>query len=139
MHLLLLQEHNVGSSSHTPGLYIVSIADHIIYVEILIEYSHVDIGSDCDGVLANLPGLDDTLDSCALVERLVQWNVADEKIKLIVRLSFIRVEKKIEKISTAVRYVEEWKILCDEIATSWSEERVFLFVERRSLRTENGL
>jgi hypothetical protein len=98
----------------------------------------VDIGSDFDGMSANLPGLDDTSGFRALTEELVQRNVADENIKLIVGLNFSRV-KEVEKVSRAARHVEEWEILRDEIATPWTEEQVVLLVERGSLRTKNDL
>jgi microsomal dipeptidase-like Zn-dependent dipeptidase len=107
MYLLPLQEHNVGSGRHNSGPSTLSIADHIIYVGNVIEYSHVDIGSDFDEMFETLPDLDDTSGFRALVERMVKPNVADEKIKLTVGLDVIRVIEEVEKVNRAARYVKE--------------------------------
>jgi membrane dipeptidase len=130
--------HSAGSVSRDSGPSVISIADHIIYVGNLIGYSHVGIGSDFDGMLEGPPDLDDTSGFPALIEELVRRNVTDDNIKLIMGLNIIRVMEEVEKFSKVARYVEKREILCDEIATPWTEEQVSLLVERGSLRTRNG-
>ncbi|KAH8723138.1 dipeptidase 3 [Phaeosphaeriaceae sp. PMI808] len=132
-------EQNVNPGHRNLGPSIASIVDHIIHVGNMIGYCHVGIGSDFDGMLEGPPDLDDTSNFPALIEELLRRNVKEEDIKLVMGLNVIRIMEEVESISRKARDVERWDVLCDDIASPWTEEQVSLLKTRGSLRVVNHL
>jgi membrane dipeptidase len=131
-------EHDDNPGDRKLGPSVASIADHIIHVGDTIGYPHVGIGSDFDGMLEGPPDMDDTSYFPALIEELLRRNVAEEDIKLIMGLNVIRIMEEVESVSRTARDIERWDVLCDDIASPWTEEQVSLLVARGSLRTTNS-
>jgi len=126
-----------GQQRITPSA--ASVVDHIMHVGKTIGYSHVGIGSDFDGMLEGPPDLDDTSCFPILVEELLRRQVDEEDVKLVMGLNVIRVMEEVEAVARAAQDVDRTNVLCDVIASPWTDEQVSLLVARGSLRNTNEL
>lgn len=119
----------------SPGPSIASVVDAIVHVGATIGYGHVGIGSDFDGMLEGPPDLDDTSCFPGLVEEMLRRGVPEEEVKGVMGLNLIRVMGEVEAVSEAGKGVDcVGGVLCDDIASPWTEEQVRLLVARGSLR-----
>jgi membrane dipeptidase len=106
-----------------------------MHVGATIGYAHVGIGSDFDGMLEGPPDLDDTSCFPGLVEEMLRRGVGEEDVKGVMGLNLIRVMRDVEAVSEAAgKGVDAGCVLCDDIASPWTEEQVRLLVARGSLR-----
>ncbi|POR35286.1 Dipeptidase [Tolypocladium paradoxum] len=126
------------SGEHKVAPSVASVVDHIMHVGNTIGYSHVGIGSDFDGMLEGPPDLDDTSCFPSLFEELLGRGVDEEDVKLVVGLNVIRVMEEVESVSRVAQNIDKWDVLCDDIASPWTDEQVSLLVARGSLRNTNG-
>jgi len=117
---------------------VASVVDHITYVGDTIGYAHVGIGSDFDGMLEGPPDLDDTSCFPSIVEELLRRGVDEDDVKLVMGLNVIRVMEEVESVSRTAQNIDNWDVLCDDIASPWTDEQVSLLVARGSLRNTNG-
>jgi membrane dipeptidase len=117
------------------GPSVASVVDSIMHVGSTIGYAHVGIGSDFDGMLEGPPDLDDTSCFPGLVEEMLRRGVDEEDVKGVMGLNLIRVMRDVEAVSEAAgKGVDAGCVLCDDIASPWTEEQVRLLVARGSLR-----
>ncbi|OAQ67507.1 membrane dipeptidase GliJ [Purpureocillium lilacinum] len=127
-----------GVSGDRKSPSVASVVDHITYVGDTIGYAHVGIGSDFDGMLEGPPDLDDTSCFPSIVEELLRRGVDEDDVKLVMGLNVIRVMEEVESVSRTAQNIDNWDVLCDDIASPWTDEQVSLLVARGSLRNTNG-
>lgn len=112
---------NLTESDPQKVCNVPKVADHIIYAGELIGYEHVGIGSDFDGVMRTVPGLEDVSKFPALVEELLRRGVGEDQVKGVIGENFLRVFGDVEKAAAKVER-EKAQILCDEVKESFDEE-----------------
>ncbi|KAJ6445343.1 cytochrome P450 monooxygenase monooxygenase [Purpureocillium lavendulum] len=127
-----------GSVGDRGAPSVASVVDHIVYVGETIGYAHVGIGSDFDGMLEGPPDLDDTSCFPSIIEELIRRGVDEDDVKLVMGLNVIRIMEEVESVSRVAQNIDKWDVLCDDIASPWTDEQVSLLVARGSLRNTNG-
>uniref|UniRef100_A0A9J7XPJ3 Dipeptidase n=1 Tax=Cyprinus carpio carpio TaxID=630221 RepID=A0A9J7XPJ3_CYPCA len=105
--LLLLLKENGGlimvnfyssfvACSHNANVSIV--ADHFDHIKRVIGAESIGIGADYDGAQGFPKGLEDVSKYPALIEELISRNWTEEELAGVLRLNFLRVFQKVEKV-----------------------------------------
>jgi membrane dipeptidase len=79
------------------------VADHIDHVRKVAGIDHVGIGSDFDGFEGATDGLEDVSCYPALLAELMRRGYTLEDIQKLARLNFLRVFRKVEKVSARLK------------------------------------
>ncbi|KAK2794719.1 hypothetical protein FQN52_007489 [Onygenales sp. PD_12] len=84
---------------------LADVADHIEHVGKLIGYEHVGLGSDFDGMLNVVSGLEDVSKYPDLIEELLRRGVEEADLIGLVGKNVLRVLKGVEDEAERLRYV----------------------------------
>lgn len=108
------------TSSSDPAR-VKEVANHIIHAGERIGFEHVGIGSDFDGVMQTVSGLEDVAMFPNLVEELLRRNVPENAVRGVVGLNFIRVLEQVEAVASASERRPDGHVLSDEIQPIFDE------------------
>lgn len=86
-----------------PMVFIAHMADHFDYVKNLIGVDHIGIGSDFDGILDYITGLEDVSKFPALLIELAQRGWTATELKKITGENFLRVFESVEQVSLKLK------------------------------------
>ncbi|CAI7602467.1 unnamed protein product [Penicillium glandicola] len=100
---------------------VTEVADHIIYASQRIGWQHIGIGSDFDGMMHSVKGLEDVSRYPALIAELLRRGISDEVVCDIVGLNILRVWAKVETVARELQ-VDGAATLCDIIEPVWTQE-----------------
>ncbi|PGG96583.1 hypothetical protein AJ79_09532 [Helicocarpus griseus UAMH5409] len=81
------------------------VADHIQHVGELIGYDHVGLGSDFDGMMNTVRGLEDVSKYPDLLEELLRRGVSEKELEGVVGANVLRVLKEVEVEAERLRDV----------------------------------
>uniref|UniRef100_A0A8C2KEZ4 Dipeptidase n=1 Tax=Cyprinus carpio TaxID=7962 RepID=A0A8C2KEZ4_CYPCA len=112
--LLLLLKENGGlimvnfyssfvACSHDANVSIV--ADHFDHIKRVIGAESIGIGADYDGAQGFPKGLEDVSKYPALIEELISRNWTEEELAGVLRLNFLRVFRKVEKVRDELLHI----------------------------------
>ncbi|KAF4090959.1 hypothetical protein AMELA_G00031560 [Ameiurus melas] len=87
----------------TPKSNVSLLADHFNYLKHVIGAEHIGIGSDYDGARGFPRGLEDVSKYPALIGELLSRNWSEADLAGVLRLNFLRVFDKVEKIRDELR------------------------------------
>lgn len=134
-----------------PKATLAHVVDHIIYAGAKIGFGHVGIGSDFDGMLHGPQGLDDVSRYPYLVAELLSRGVSEEEVRMVVGGNVIGLLESVEQVTRGLKDGGEGgndvgggrgkgtKMLCDEIAPSWTEaQRGMLLEQAHQRRNKNN-
>ncbi|XP_016103875.1 dipeptidase 2-like [Sinocyclocheilus grahami] len=74
------------------------VADHFDHLKQVIGAESIGIGADFDGAQGFPKGLEDVSKYPALIEELISRNWTEEELAGVLRLNFLRVFRKVEKV-----------------------------------------
>jgi membrane dipeptidase len=115
---------------------IARVADHIVYVSDKIGYEHVGIGSDLDGVMTMVPGLDNVTKFPALVAELVKRKIPEAALKGVLGMNFLRVFAKVESVAKEIRDGSvDGRILSDVVEPIFDDALREEMVRKRTYKT----
>ncbi|XP_051755362.1 dipeptidase 2 [Ctenopharyngodon idella] len=80
-----------------------TVADHFDHIKDLIGAESIGIGADFDGAQGFPQGLEDVSKYPALIEELISRNWSEEELAGVLRLNFLRVFQKVEKVRDNMR------------------------------------
>ncbi|KZF23919.1 hypothetical protein L228DRAFT_218164 [Xylona heveae TC161] len=95
------------------------VVDHICHVANQIGYSHIGLGSDYDGMVCAVKGLEDVSKYPALVASMLARGIAREDIKKVLGFNIIRVLTDVENVSRA--HKNKLPVLEDEVKQLWND------------------
>lgn len=126
-----------------PAATLAHVVDHIIYAGARIGFGHVGIGSDFDGMLQGPQGLEDVSRYPYLVAELLRRGVSEEAVRMVVGGNVIGLLESVEQVARRLKDGgggEGTKMLCDEIAPSWTEaQRGMLLKQAHQRRNEDSV
>ncbi|KAK7170382.1 hypothetical protein R3I94_000568 [Phoxinus phoxinus] len=80
------------------------VADHFDHIKLVIGTESIGIGADFDGAQGFPEGLEDVSKYPALIEELISRNWSEEELAGVLRLNFLRVFQKVEKVRDEMQY-----------------------------------
>ncbi|XP_077084961.1 dipeptidase 2 isoform X3 [Siphateles boraxobius] len=80
------------------------VADHFDHIKHVIGTESIGIGADFDGAQGFPQGLEDVSKYPALIEELISRNWSEEELAGVLRLNFLRVFQKVEKVRDDMQY-----------------------------------
>ncbi|KAG1943130.1 dipeptidase [Pimephales promelas] len=89
--------------SNTTNISVV--ADHFDHIKHVIGTESLGIGADFDGAQGFPQGLEDVSKYPSLIEELISRNWSEEELAGVLRLNFLRVFQKVEKVRDDMRYI----------------------------------
>lgn len=95
------------------------VVDHICYVANRIGFDHIGLGSDYDGMVIAVSGVEDISKWPNLVARMLARGIAREDVEKVIGLNIIRVLKDVEEVSKSAR---TWSVLEDDVKQLWDED-----------------
>lgn len=95
------------------------VVDHVLYVAEKIGFDHIGIGSDFDGMVNSVNGLEDVSKYPELVATMLCKGIRKSDVEKVIGLNIIRVLKEVE--DTGRKYAKELPVLEDEIKPLWDE------------------
>lgn len=104
------------------------VVDHILYVAERIGFDHIGIGSDFDGMVDCVHGLEDVSKFPELVATMLSKGIRKSDVEKIIGLNTIRVLKEVE--DTRHKHAKVLPVLEDEVKQLW-DENVRAFVRSR--------
>ncbi|EEA28320.1 membrane dipeptidase GliJ [Talaromyces marneffei ATCC 18224] len=96
------------------------VIDHILYVAERIGFDHIGLGSDYDGMMKAVNGLEDVSRYPDLVEAMLIRGISRENVEKIIGRNVIRVLKEVEEC--AKRYGRELSVLEDSVKPLWDDD-----------------
>jgi membrane dipeptidase len=96
------------------------VIDHILYVAERIGFDHIGLGSDYNGMMKAVNGLEDVSRYADLVEAMLSRGISRENVEKIIGRNVIRVMREVEECSR--RYDRELSILEDTVKPLWDDD-----------------
>lgn len=99
------QDSGNNHKNHTDNLKatLSNVADHIEYVGNLIGYDHVGLGSDFDGMMSSVEGLEDVSKYPDLIEELLRRGVSPRDLQGLIGANVLRVLRDVEAEAKEMR------------------------------------
>ncbi|KAF2869626.1 renal dipeptidase family [Massariosphaeria phaeospora] len=96
------------------------VVDHIVYVGDRIGYSHIGIGSDFDGMVKAVRGVEDISKMPSIIARMLERGISETNVKLVMGLNIIRV---LQDVEDAARILEaQIPVLEDAVKHLWNAD-----------------
>ncbi|KAI9877145.1 MAG: hypothetical protein M1830_004695 [Pleopsidium flavum] len=105
--------------SDTTTADLTHVVDHILYVAEKIGFDHIGIGSDFDGMVKAVSGLEDVSKYPDLVATMLCKGIQKCDVKKVIGLNTIRVLKEVEEAGH--RHTKDLPVLEDEVKQLWDE------------------
>ncbi|XP_059368328.1 dipeptidase 3-like isoform X1 [Carassius carassius] len=114
------------------------VADHFDHIKRVIGAESIGIGADYDGAQGFPKGLEDVSKYPALIEELISRNWTEEELAGVLRLNFLRVFRKVEKVRDDLLHISpsEVEISLSEVNNSCRVMLIQPVLPKRS--HENG-
>ena len=97
------------------------LVDHVVYVGERIGYEHVGLGSDFDGMVSAVRGVEDVSKYPNLVASMLARGIARPDVEKVVGRNVIRVLHDVEKVAEKAR-LAKMPPLEDKVKQLWSDK-----------------
>jgi membrane dipeptidase len=87
------------AANPAPRAALTDVADHIDHIRKVAGIDHIGIGSDFDGIMQVVPGLDDVSKYPFLTAELLRRGYTDVDVQKILGRNVLRVMREVEKVS----------------------------------------
>lgn len=95
-----------------------NVVDHILHAAKKIGFNHIGLGSDYDGMLKAVNGVEDVSQWPNLVATMLSRGIKRKDVEKVIGLNIIRVLKDVEEVAKKARV---WPVLEDEVKQLWNE------------------